>query len=100
MSKRDEFVEKMKNRLDKWNAEIDNLDENVQKVKAELKEKYQAQIIELRKKSEKSEQKLEKIRTAGEGAWENLRGEADRGWNALKDSVNTFKSHFEKDSKE
>ena len=98
MSKRDEFVEKMKRRLDEWNTEIDGLDENVQKVKADLKEKYTAQIGELRKKGDEVEKKLEKTTAAGEDAWEKMKSEADRTWKALKDSVNTFKSHFDKDS--
>ena len=62
MSKRDEFVEKMKGRLDEWNTEIDGLDEKVQKVKADLKEKYTAQIGELRKKGTRSRKNLKKQR--------------------------------------
>ena len=59
MTKRDEFVEKMKRRLDEWNAEINRLDEKVQEVKADLKEKYASQIEELRKKGDEIEKKLE-----------------------------------------
>ena len=98
MTKRDEFVEKMKRRLDEWNAEINRLDEKVHEVKADLKEKYESQIEELRQKGDEIEKKLEKSRAAGEDALEKLKSDADRTWTALKDSVNTFKSHFEKDS--
>ncbi len=98
MTKRDDFIEKMKRRLDEWNAEISELDEKLHKVKADLKEKYAFQIEELRKKGDEIEKKLEKSRSVGEDAWEKLKSDADRTWRALKDSINTFKSHFEKDS--
>ena len=100
MTKRDEFVEKMKRRLDEWNAEINNLDEKVREVKADLKDKYKSQIEELRTKGDEIEEKLEKSRVAGEDAWEKLKSDADRTWTALKDSINTFKSHFEKETEQ
>jgi hypothetical protein len=98
MSKRDEFVEKMKRQLDDWNAEIDNMDEKIAKVKTDLKAKYEKQVEEIRKKRAEGAKKLEELQSAGEEAWERVKDETEHSWAALKDAVNTFKSHYKKDT--
>jgi predicted nucleic acid-binding Zn-ribbon protein len=95
MSKREEFITNMGNRLKEWNAELDKLEDKVMTVKVELQEKYRQQIADLRKKRERAEKKLEEAKAAGEGAWENMRGETERAWAALKDGFAAFKSHYQ-----
>ena len=98
MSKRDEVVNKMKRQLDDWKVEIDRLEDAVKKVKSDLKAKYEGQIRELREKRNEGEKKLEELRASGEDAWERLRKETDHARTAIKDAVNTFKSHYKKDT--
>lgn len=95
MSKREEFISKMGNRLKEWNEELDKLEEKVSTVKSDLQGKYRQQIADLRKKREETEKKLEEAKAAGEGAWENLKGESERAWTALKDGYTAFKSHYQ-----
>jgi uncharacterized coiled-coil DUF342 family protein len=97
MSKRDEFIRKMKNRLDEWNFEIDTFEEKIRKIKTDMKDKYQDQIDELRRRRRESNRKLEQIRTAGEGTWAHLRAESEHAWSAMKDALETFKAHYKKD---
>ncbi len=96
MTKRDEFIAKMKSRLDEWNLDVDKLEDKIRKVKAELKEIYQTQIDELRKKRREGDRKLEQIRTAGEGKWEHLKTEAENAWVVMKDALETFKTRYRK----
>lgn len=98
MAKRDEFIRKMKNRLDEWNVEIDTLEEKIRKIKTDVKDTYQAQIDELRRKRREGDRKLEQIRTAGEGTWAHLKAESEHAWNAMKDALEVFKAHYRKDS--
>ena len=98
MSKRDEFIRKMKNRLDEWNFEIDTFEEKIRKIKTDMKDKYQDQIDELRRRRRESNRKLEQIRTAGEDTWAHLKAESEHAWNAMKDALEAFKSHYRKDS--
>ena len=98
MSKRDEFIRKMKDRLDRWNLEIDEFEEKIRKIKTNMTDKYQAQIDELRNKRREGDRKLEQIRAAGEGTWMHLKTESEHAWNAMKDGLETFKSHYRKDS--
>lgn len=98
MSKRDEFITKMKGRLDEWNQEIDTFEEKVRKIKTDMRDKYQAQIDELRSKRREGDRKLEQIRAAGEGTWAHLKAESEHAWNAMKDALEAFKAHYRKDS--
>jgi DNA repair ATPase RecN len=98
MSKRDEFIRKMKDRLDGWNLEIDALEEKFRKIKTDMTDKYKVQIDELRKKRREGDRKLEQIRTAGEGTWTHLKAESEHAWNAMKDALEAFKSHYRNDS--
>jgi DNA repair ATPase RecN len=97
MSKRDEFIRKMKDRLDEWNLEIDVFEAKIRKIKTDMTDKYQAQIDELRKKRREGDRKLEQIRTAGEDGWAHLKAESEHAWNAMKDALETFKAHYRKD---
>ena len=98
MSKRDEFIRKMKDRLDEWNLEIDGFEAKIRKIKTDMKDKYQTQIDELRKKRREGDRKLEQIRTAGEDTWAHLKAESEHAWIAMKDALEAFKSHYRKDS--
>ena len=92
MSKKNEYVEKMKKQLDDWNTDIDMLQVKANLAKAELKVKYEGQIAELRKKRQEGETKLHAIEAAAEDSWEHLKGETERTLGALKAAVNEFKS--------
>ncbi|MFZ0726471.1 MAG: hypothetical protein WAM61_11830 [Desulfobacterales bacterium] len=97
MAKRDEFVTKMKARLDDWNQEFDSFEKKIQKLKADMTAKYESQIEELRRKRREGDQKLAQIRTAGEGTWEHLKAETENAWVAMKEALAAFKAHYKKE---
>ena len=94
MLTRDEYVAKMKTRLDKWSAEMDALEEKAHKTQEEAKVKYQEQLVALRAKRLEGEEKLAAIKAATEDSWEELKAETENVWEAFKDSVHAFKLHF------
>ena len=94
VSRKDEYVAKMKKQLDDWSTGIDELQVKASLAKAELKVKYEEQIAELRKKRQEGESKLNAIKAAADDSWEHLKGEAERTWGALKAAGNEFKSRM------
>jgi hypothetical protein len=94
MSKKDEYVAKMKKQLDDWSTDIDELQVKASLAKAEAKVKYEEQIAALRKKRQEADLKLNEIKAAAEDSWEKLRGESERVWGALKGAVSEFKSRM------
>jgi predicted nucleic acid-binding Zn-ribbon protein len=94
MSKKDEYVEKMKKQLDSWSTDIDELQVTASLAKAELKTKYEEQIADLRRKKAEGEAKLAQVKGAAEDSWEKLKGEAEKALGALRGAVGEFKSRM------
>jgi len=98
--KRDAYVQKMKAKLDEWNAEIDKLQAKADQAKAASKIQYQKQITELREKRKEIEDKIAALQEAGESAWEDLKQGLENSWEILKTSFTRAKSEFERGYKE
>jgi chromosome segregation ATPase len=94
MTTRHEYIEKLKEKLDEWDADIDELEETAQHAKADLKFEYQDQLAALRRKSDDAKLKLAELRDSSEGAWEDLKEGADEAWDSLKAAIEKALSHF------
>jgi len=95
MSNRDAYVQKMKAKLDEWNADIDKLAAKAEAAEADAKITYNVQVENLRAKHAEAEQKLERLGAASEGAWEDMRTGIESAWesigNATKDAFSRFR---------
>ena len=101
MSKqRDAYVQKMKARLDEWNAEIDRIQARIDQADAESKIEYNKQLDELRAKRKEVEDRLEEVRQAGESSWNDLKQGLENSWEILKKSVDRAKSEFSRGYRE
>lgn len=97
--KRDAYVQKLKAKMDEWNAEIDKLKARADQAEAEAKIEYHQQIEDLREKRKEVEDKIAEVQQAGEGAWEDLRQGLENSWEILKAAFARAKSRFEKEEK-
>jgi uncharacterized coiled-coil DUF342 family protein len=91
---RDAYVQKLKAKVDEWNAEVDKLAAKADQAKADTKIEYQKQIEELRAKQRQVEGRIEEIRQAGAGAWEELKTGTESAWKALGAAVKSATSRF------
>lgn len=94
MSKRDQYVEKMKQQLDEVNGQITKLEAKVKAANAEARVKYEQQMGELRELSKAAQKKMEEIKGSGEDKWEALVAEGDKVQKAFVHSFNYFKSQL------
>ena len=94
METRDEYVAKMKKKLDEWNKDMKAMESNAHKIKEDAKAKYQAQLKELKAKHQEGEKNLEAIKAAADNTWESLKSGTEKVWGALTDSMQEFKKHF------
>lgn len=94
MSRRDEYVERMKQQLDELNAQIDELEKKADKSQADMKAKYREQVQELRELSAAARKKLDELRASGEHRWDLLMAEAEKVQKAFIHSFNYFKSQL------
>ncbi|WP_028574419.1 hypothetical protein [Desulfonatronovibrio hydrogenovorans] len=99
-SKRDAYVQKIKGKIDEWNAELDRLSAKADQAEGEARIKYQRQMEELQQKQNDLNDKLEKLKGAGDSAWEELKEGIERSWETWKHSFAKAKSEFKKGYKE
>jgi len=96
MSKRDEFIEKLKGQLDQLNEQLGVLEQKAQKATGEAREEYQRQVEKLREMAKPATDKLAELRSESEEHWHGLESEAERIYKAFVHSFNYFKSQLRK----
>jgi len=91
---RDEYIEKLKQQLDKWNSEIDDLEEKSEEIKGEAQKKYNTQITELRQQLQTIRNNLEAMQKSGKDKWERMKTQVEDVREAFVHSFNYFKSQI------
>lgn len=94
MSKRDVYIEKMKNQLDELNATMNRLEAKAQEAKDDARDKYNEEIGKLSQQSKQAIAKLDELKAAGEDTWEALVTDMEKIRDAFKHSFNYFKSQL------
>ena len=94
MSKRDEYIAKMKLQLDELDARMDKLQADAKVLKAEARVKYEEQLTQLQAASKAAKAQLHGVVTSSEDAWENLVAEMEKLRDAFKHSFSYFKSQL------
>ncbi len=94
MSNRDQYVEKMKAKIDQWNADIDRLEAKAKETAADVRIEHQNEIESIKAQRDQLVGKLEELENASEEAWEDIKTGAESAWvsldSALKSAVEKF----------
>jgi hypothetical protein len=93
-SRREQFIDSLKTRLDELNSEIASLEERAREASGQAEETYRQQLEEIREKRAELEHKLGDLKAAGEAQFDKLKLEAEHAWKAFQNSVSYFRSHF------
>lgn len=88
MSKRKEFVARMKAQLDEVKDELHRLE---QKIGLEAREKSRNTLDELHDKRTAAESRIEELDEAGEEGWEHMKDEVEKTWKAFRAGVDAFR---------
>lgn len=94
MSKRDDYIEKMKLQLDEANTKMSELEAKAKEAKAEAREKYAEEMGKLRHQSQLAVSKLEELKAAGEDSWDGMVAEMEKIRDAFVHSFKYFKSQL------
>lgn len=93
-AKKDAYVQKLKAKIDQWDAELDKLTAKADQVEADSKIEYAKQVEDLRAKRKDLEDKIAKVQKAGDEAWEDLKRGVEDSWEILKISFSKAKTGF------
>ncbi|MGD9098220.1 MAG: hypothetical protein PVF97_09045 [Desulfobacterales bacterium] len=92
---RDAYVQKVKAKLDEWNAEIDRLEAQARQKEADAQTSLQEQIDQVKAKRRAAEEKLDDVRQAGGDAWEDLKSGVELAAEAVGDALRSARSRFQ-----
>ena len=92
--KRDAFVQKVKGKIDEWNAEIDRLSARAEQAEAEARMEYENEIASLESYRDDARKKLDKLHKAGEGAWEDFKAGAEMAFEAMNEAMQSARQRF------
>jgi DNA repair exonuclease SbcCD ATPase subunit len=92
---RDAYVQKIKAKLDEWNAEIDRLEAQARQKEADAQTRLQEQIDQVKAKRKTAEEKLDDVRQAGGDAWEDLKSGLELATEAVGDALRSARSRFQ-----
>ena len=94
MTTRDAYIKKLKEQIDRWNAEISKLEVKAKAPLVGMKDAWEKQIGELHDQRKAMQQKVRDIQQASDQAWDQLREGADTAWKAMEESFKKAWSLF------
>jgi len=90
--RRDAYVDEIKWKTEKWNAEIQEFQSKGDKDKANSRGPYQREIDEITSKRVELETKILELQHAGVGGWEFMRSGVDTACKALEEAIQMARS--------
>ncbi len=72
MTTQEAYVEKVKSKIDQWNAEIEKFQAKARGAAADARIEYEEQVAELKDRRDTLREKISDLETAGEQAWDDL----------------------------
>lgn len=94
MVTREKFVERLKAKLDEWDAELDKLEARGDAAKARASQRHAERVEALKQKRAAAAQKIAEIQGATGDAWENLKEGAESMWDEFTNTLKETKDAF------
>ena len=96
MKTRDEYVAKLKQQLDQWNAQVDKWEAQAKDAKQAVKERSEKELAVLKAQRELALYNLKLLEAASATAWTDVRKGADEAWARMQAALGEARTHFEK----
>ena len=96
MTNRDEYVKKLKEQLDRWNAEVAAWEAQAKAAGKSARELYARELDVLKAQRELAMYNMRLLEGASATAWTELRKGADDAWERMQAAVSSARTHFEK----
>lgn len=93
---RDQYVEKLKADLDRWNAQAGEWEAKARVAQTEMRAVYEQQLGALRHQREQAAQSLAEMQTASAAAWQDMARGADQAWQQLREAFERARAEFER----
>ncbi len=95
MTTRKEYIEKLKARIDLWNAKIAEAEARFGEAEADAKLAGKEELQEMRAMCDEAQEKLNEVQSASEDAWQDMKGGVRAAWNSLESAFETASHRFD-----
>lgn len=95
MTERNEFVERLKARIDEWNAEISKMEAQARKARADSQAQYEENLQKLRRQRDEARDKITELQQASDAAWDDVRKGAEEMWADMEETFRKAWSRFQ-----
>lgn len=96
MTKRDDYVKKLKAQLDVWNAEVTKWEAKAKSAQADVRTEYEKQLEVIRRQRSQAMERMRQVQAASGDAWLDLVRGADEAWSKMREAFEKARSHFNK----
>ncbi|MGH8742913.1 MAG: hypothetical protein ACREUY_01395 [Burkholderiales bacterium] len=96
MTKRDEYIEKLKAQLDVWNAETSKWEAKAKAAQADVRAGYEKQLDVIRRQRNQAIERMRQVQASSGDAWLDLVRGADDAWAKMREAFEKARSHFNK----
>jgi len=96
MMNRDEYVKKLKDQIDQWNAESKKWEAKAQVAQASMKAEYEKQLNQLNSRRDEAMYQMKLLQGASTDAWQDMMKGADQAVKSMQEAFNRARSHFDK----
>jgi len=96
MTTRAEYIENLKQNLDKWNTDLAKWEAKAKVAKTDMRIEYEMRLEALRKQREEAMAKLQEVQASSGEAWKDMRAGADAAWASMREAFDKATSHFQK----
>jgi flagellar hook-basal body complex protein FliE len=92
---RDEYVEKLKSHIDRWNGEAAKLEARAKQAQASAKAGYAAQLEKFREQRNHAIDEMKRVQAASVDAWSQLARGADAALKSMQEAFEKARASFE-----
>ena len=96
MDKRDEYVGRLKQQLDQWNAEIVKWESKARDAQSGMRADYEKQLQAYRHQRDQALEQMRRVQSATGDAWMDLMRGTDDAWAKMREAFDRARSHFQK----
>lgn len=96
MTKRDDYIEKLKAQLDQWNAEASKWESKTRAAQASMRTEYEKQLAAFRRQRDQALDQMRQVQASSGEAWKDLVRGTDEAWAKMHEAVEKARSHFQK----
>lgn len=96
MTKRDEYLGKLKSQLDQWNAQVAQWEAKAREAQEHLRADYEKQLEAFRRQRDDALEHMRRVQAATGEAWVDLARGADEAWAKMREAFEKARTHFHK----